>query len=49
MLSDYAEIHEELNKTNRFLIAHTEQEIGTIIQTSVFYVDKTCFPRPSHI
>ena len=45
----YAEIHEECNKTNRIWIAHTEQEIGAIIQTSVFCVDKTCIPRPSHI
>ena len=27
----YTEIHEEFNKTNRFWIAHTEQEIGFII------------------
>ena len=45
----YAEIHEEFNKTNRVWIAHTEQEIGVIIQTHVFCVDETCFPRPSHI
>ena len=34
-----AEIHEEFNKINRFWIAYTEQEIGAIIQTSVFCVD----------
>ena len=34
---------------NRFSIAHTEQEIDVIIQTSVFCVDKTCFLRPDHI
>ena len=27
-------------------IGHTEQEIGVIIRTSVFCVDKTCFPSP---
>ena len=37
------------NKTNRFWKAHTEQEISAIIQTSIFYVDKTCFPRHGHI
>ena len=42
-------IHEEFNKMNRFSIAHTEQEIDVIIQTSVFCVDKTCFLRPDHI
>ena len=34
---------------NIFSIAHTEQEIFAIIQTSVFCVDKTCFLRPHHI
>ena len=43
------ELHEEFNTTNRFWIAHTEQEIGAIIQTSVFCIDKTCFLRPGHI
>ena len=43
----YAEIHEEFNKTSRFWIAHTEQEMGPIIWANVF-VDKTCFPRPGH-
>ena len=45
----YAEIHEEFNKTYRFWIAHTEQEIGAIKRASIFCVDKTCFPRPGHI
>ena len=36
-------------KTNRFLVAHTEQEICAIIWTSLFCIDKTCFPRPGHI
>ena len=45
--NSYAYIHEKFNK-NRYWIAHTEQEIGAIIWTSVFYVDKTCFPRPGH-
>ena len=44
-----AAIHEEFNKINRLWIAHIEQEIGVIIRTSVFCVDKTCFPRPDHI
>ena len=30
------EIHKEFNKSNRFYIAHTKQEIGAIIQASVF-------------
>ena len=47
--SIYAEIYGEFNKTNRCWIAHIGQEIGAIIQTSVFCVDKTCFPRPGHI
>ena len=42
----YAEIHEEFNKTNRFWIAHREQEIGAIIQTSVLCVDRSVFPGP---
>ena len=41
----YGEIHEEFNKINVFWIAHTEQEISAIIQTSV---EKTCFLKPSH-
>ena len=45
----YAEIHGEFNETNRCWIAHRQQEIGVLIQTSVFCVDKTCFPRPGHI
>ena len=45
---NYEVINEEF-KANRFGIAHTEQEIGAIIQTSVFCVDKICFPRPGHI
>ena len=44
----YTEIHEEFNKTNRFWIAHTEQQICAIKRTRVFYVDKTCFPKPGH-
>ena len=44
----YADIHEEFNKANKFWVARTEQEISAIIQTSVFCVDKTCFPRPGH-
>ena len=42
-------IHEQLNKANSFCIAHTEQEIDSVIQASVFCVDKTCFLRPSNI
>ena len=42
-------MHEEVNKTNRFWIEYTEQEIYSIIQTNVFCVDKTCFPRSSRI
>ena len=42
----YAEIHEEFI---HILNTHTEQEIGTIIRTCVFCVDKTCAPRPGHI
>ena len=45
----YAEIHEGFNKTNRFWIAYTEQEIGAIKRTHVFCVDKTCYPRTGHI
>ena len=41
-------IHTQFNIANRFWIAYTEQEIGAIIYTSVFCVDKTHFPRPSH-
>ena len=48
-LCNNAEIHEEFTKTNnRIWIAHKVQEIDAIIQTSVFYVDKTCLPRPCH-
>ena len=39
----------KFNKSNRFWVAHTEQERCPIIQTSVFCVDKICFPRPGHI
>ena len=45
----YAEIHEEFNKTNGFCITHTEQEIGSIIWTSMFCADKICYPRPGHV
>ena len=48
MSSYYTEIHEEFNKTNRVWIAHTELEIRAIIQSHVFCVDKTCFPRLGH-
>ena len=34
----YEEIHDELNKTDRFWIAHTEQEIGVIIGISIYFV-----------
>ena len=37
---------ERFNKTNRLWTAHTEQEISAIIRTSVFCVDRTCFPDP---
>ena len=42
-------MHEDFLKINRFWIAQREQEICTIIRASIFCVDKTCFPRPSHI
>ena len=44
----YPVIHNEFNKTNRLWIAHNEQEISAIIRTSVFCVDKICFPRTGH-
>ena len=45
----YAKIHEEFNKTNRFWIADTKQEIHTIIQESVFCVDKRFSQVRTHI
>ena len=36
----------QLNKTYRIQIAHTEQEIDTIIWMGVFCSDKTSFVRP---
>ena len=35
----YTKLHEEFSENHSFWIAHTEQEIGGIIQTSVFCVD----------
>ena len=43
---NYAEIHREFNKNNRFWLAHREQEIGALMRTSIFCVDKICFPKP---
>ena len=39
----YAQTPKESNTTYRNWTAYTEKEICTIIQTGVFYVDKTCF------
>ena len=33
----------------KLLETYTEQDIGTVIQTNIFCVDRTCFPRQSHI
>ena len=44
----YAENPKQFNKTYRIQIAHTEQEIDTIICMGVFYGDKTGFVRPGH-
>ena len=35
-------------KLNRFLIAHTEQDVDAIIGTNVLCVENTCFPMPGH-
>ena len=45
----YAENTKQFNKTYRIQIAHTEQEIDTIIWMGVFCGDKTGFVRPGHI
>ena len=45
----YAENPNQFNKTYRIQIAHTEQEIDTIIWMGVFCGDKTGFVRPGHI
>lgn len=42
------EINKEFNKTYRFSTAHTEQEIGDILQKTYFCVDKTNFLRPGY-
>ena len=44
----YAENPKQFNKTHRIQIAHTEQEIDTIIWMDVFCGDKTGFVRPGH-
>ena len=45
----YAENPKQFNKTYRIQIAHTEQEIDTIIWMGVFCGDETGFVRPGHI
>ena len=45
----YAENPNQFNKTYIIQIAHTEQEIDTIIWMGVFCGDKTGFVRPGHI
>ena len=45
----YAKTPKQFNKTYRIQIAHTEQEIDTIIWMGVFCGDKTGFVRPGHI
>ena len=45
----YEENPKQFNKTYRIQIAHTEQEIDTIIWMGVFCGDKTGFVRPGHI
>ena len=45
----YAENPKQFNKTYRIQIAHTEQEIDTIIWMGIFCGDKTGFVRPGHI
>ena len=44
----HAENPKQFNKTYRIQIAHTEQEIDTIIWIGVFCGDKTGFVRPGH-
>ena len=44
----YAENPKQFNKTYRIQIAHTEQEIDTIIWMGIFCGDKTGFVRPGH-
>ena len=39
----YAAFHKEFNKTYRFDIAGTEEEIYTIVRTCVFCVDTNSF------
>ena len=45
----YVENPKQFDKTFRIQIAHTEQEIDTIIWMGVFCGDKTGFVRPGHI
>ena len=45
----YVENPKQFNKMYRIQIAHTEQEIDTIIWMGVFCGDKTGFVRPDHI
>ena len=45
----YVENPMQFDKTFRIQIAHTEQEIDTIIWMGVFCGDKTGFVRPGHI
>ena len=45
----HAGIPKQLNKTDRIWIAHTEQEIDTIIHVGVFSGDKTGFVRLGQI
>ena len=45
----YAVNPKQFNKTYRIQIAHTVQEIDTIIWMGVFCSDKTGFVRPGHI
>ena len=45
----YTENPKQLNKTYRIQIAHTEQEIDTLIWMGIFCGDKTGFVRPGHI
>ena len=44
----YADNPTQLNKIYRVWIAHTEQEIDTIIHMGVFSGDKTGFVRLGH-
>ena len=45
----YAETPKQFNKTYRICIAHTEQDIHTIIWMGVFSGNKTVFVRQGHI